>query len=68
MERIVDEHLKTSNKNDLDNLYYELNKELRKRLRKTPRDYKVDLYVVGGACIVSSLQSRDITCYEVDVI
>lgn len=61
MERILDTHDKSLNKTDLDNLYYELNKELRKKLRKMPRDYKADLYVVGGACVVSSLQSREST-------
>lgn len=61
MYRFVDSHDKRLTKLDMDNLFWELNKELRKKLRKMPADYKVDLYVVGGACIVATLGSRDAT-------
>lgn len=61
INRIVDSHNKSLNKDDIDNLFYELNKSLRKRLRKQPRDYKVELYVVGGACVVSVLGTREST-------
>lgn len=61
MYRIIDSHDVILTKADMDNLFYELNKELRKKLRKMPRDYKADLYVVGGACVVATLGSRDST-------
>lgn len=61
MYRIIDSHDVSLTKSDMDNLFYELNKELRKKLRKMPRDYKADLYVVGGACVVATLGSRDST-------
>lgn len=61
MYRIIDSHDVSLTKSDMDNLFYELNRELRKKLRKMPRDYKADLYVVGGACVVATLGSRDST-------
>lgn len=46
----------------INDLFWELNRELRKRLkRQVPRDFKVDLYVVGGACVVTTLHSREST-------
>ena len=61
MYRIIDSHDVSLTKSDMDNLFHELNKELRKKLRKMPRDFKADLYVVGGACVVATLGSRDST-------
>lgn len=58
MYKIVDEHNIALNKETIDSLFYELNKALRKKVRRQPRDYKATLYVVGGACIVAKLQSR----------
>lgn len=46
----------------INDLFWKLNRELRKRLkRQVPRDFKVDLYVVGGACVVTTLHSREST-------
>ena len=45
MYRFVDSHDKRLTKLDMDNLFWELNKELRKKLRKMPADYKVDLSI-----------------------
>ena len=61
MNNILDSHNKELNKDMMDKLFSELNKELRRKLKKMPRSYKVDLYVVGGACIVSTLGTRSST-------
>lgn len=58
MNTIVDRHNKELNKQQIDALFFELNKELRKKMRKIPKDFKANLYVVGGACVVAKLQSR----------
>ena len=67
MYRVVDSHNISLTKSDMDNLFYELNKELRKKMRKLPRDCKADLYVVGGACVVTTLGSRDSTT-DIDAV
>lgn len=61
MHTIIDSHNVDLDKEFIDKIYYELNKELRKKFRKYSKDYKADLYVVGGACIVSCLRSRKST-------
>lgn len=61
MYTINDCHSTPLTKQDMDTLFYELNKELRKKMRKLPRDYKADLYVVGGACVVATLGTREST-------
>lgn len=62
MQRIDDCHSVSLNEGKINDLFWDLNKELRKRLRKqVPKDFKVDLYVVGGACIVVTLHSREST-------
>lgn len=67
MEHIGDFHEKPLTKVDLDTLFYELNKYLRKSMRRTPWDYKVDIYIVGGAYIVTTLETRESTT-DVDAI
>lgn len=64
---LTDYYEKALGKADIDNLFYELNKALRHKLRKLAYGYKVDLYVVGGACMVAKLQTRDSTC-DVDAV
>lgn len=62
MQRIDDCHSVSLNEGKINDLFWDLNKELRKRLRKqVPKDFKIDLYVVGGACIVVTLHSREST-------
>jgi hypothetical protein len=61
MQTISDNHNVALDKNFIDNIYYELNNELRKKFRNCPSEYKADLYVVGSACIVSCLHSRNST-------
>lgn len=58
MYRIVDEHNVELDKNKIDSLFIELNKALRKKMKKQPRGFKATLYVVGGACVVAKLQYR----------
>lgn len=55
---IKDTHDKELTKQDIDNLFYELNKALRKKFKRQPKYFKAELYVVGGACVVANLQSR----------
>lgn len=57
----VDKNIVSLDKSAIDSIYYELNKELRKKFRGMPRDYRADLYVVGGANIVTSLHTRQST-------
>lgn len=62
MQRIDDCHSVSLNEGKINDLFWDLNKELRKRLKKqVPKDFKIDLYVVGGACIVVTLHSREST-------
>lgn len=62
MQRIDDCHSVSLNEGKINDLFWDLNKGLRKRLRKqVPKDFKIDLYVVGGACIVVTLHSREST-------
>ena len=62
MQRIDDCHSVSLNEGKINDLLWDLNKELRKRLRKqVPKDFKIDLYVVGGACVVVTLHSREST-------
>ena len=67
MYSFVDENKFALNKEQIDNLFRELNKELRKKLRKHPSWYKVDLYVVGGACMVAAFGSRESTM-DIDAV
>lgn len=57
----IDRNVISLDKSAIDSIYYELNKELRKKFRGMPRDYRADLYVVGGANIVTSLHTRQAT-------
>lgn len=57
----IDKNIISLDKSAIDSIYYELNKELRKKFRGMPRDYRADLYVVGGANIVTSLHTRQAT-------
>lgn len=57
----IDKNTIHLDKSAIDSIYYELNKELRKKFRGMPRDYRADLYVVGGANIVTSLHTRQST-------
>lgn len=57
----IDKNIVSLDKSAIDSIYYELNKELRKKFRGMPRDYRADLYVVGGANIVTSLHTRQST-------
>lgn len=61
MYTIQDYHNEPLTKERIDYLFSKLNKELCKKYRKMPKDFKADLYVVGGACIVTQLRSRDST-------
>lgn len=62
MQRIDDCHSVSLNEGKINDLFWDLNKGLRKRLRKqVPKDFRIDLYVVGGACIVVTLHSREST-------
>ena len=61
MHTIIDNHDVYLDKSKMDFLFRELNKELRKKMKRLPKDYKADLYVVGGACIVATLGSRNAT-------
>lgn len=62
VQRIDDCHNVSLNEDRINHLFWDLNKELRKRLRKqVPKDFKIDLYVVGGACVVTTLHSREST-------
>lgn len=61
MYTIHDYHNEPLTKERIDYLFSKLNKELCKKYRKMPKDFKADLYVVGGACIVTQLRSRDST-------
>ena len=49
MYRIIDNHNVPLNKEMIDSLLWELNKALRKKLRRAPYGYKADIYLVGGA-------------------
>lgn len=49
MYRIIDSHEKALNKDDIDNLFHEFNKSLRKKMKKYTKDFKATLYIVGGA-------------------
>lgn len=55
------------NKQELDNLLWQLNKELRKRMRKVPYGYKVNMYIVGGASVIARYSYRTST-QDVDAI
>ena len=57
----IDKNIISLDKSAIDSIYYELNKELRKKFRGMPRDYRADLYVVGEANIVTSLHTRQAT-------
>lgn len=57
----IDKNVISLDKSAIDSIYYELNKELRKKFRGMPKDYRADLYVVGGANIVTSLHTRQAT-------
>lgn len=57
----IDKNTINLDKSAIDSIYYELNKELRRKFRGMPRDYRADLYVVGGANIVTSLHTRQAT-------
>lgn len=57
----IDRNVISLDKSAIDSIYYELNKELQKKFRGMPRDYRADLYVVGGANIVTSLHTRQAT-------
>lgn len=62
VQRIDDCHSVSLNEDRINHLFWDLNRELRKRLRKqVPKDFKIDLYVVGGACVVVTLHSREST-------
>ena len=62
MQRIDDCHSVSLNEGKINDLFWDLNKGLRKRLRKqVPKDFRIDLYVVGGDCIVVTLHSREST-------
>ncbi len=62
MQRIDDCYSVSLNEGKINDLFWDLNKELRRRLKKqVPKDFKIDLYVVGGACIVVTLHSREST-------
>ena len=61
MDRIVDSSNIPLNKAYIDELFSELNKEFRRKMKKISRNIKVDLYVVGGACVVAMLGSRPST-------
>ncbi len=62
MQRIDDCHSVSLNEAKINDLFWDLNKELRKKLKKqVPKDFKIDLYVVGGACVVVTLHSREST-------
>lgn len=63
----IDKNIVSLDKLAIDSIYYELNKELRKKFRGMPRDYRADLYVVGGANIVTSLHTRQSTL-DIDAI
>ena len=67
MYTIADNHNTPLTKQMMDNLFFELNKELRKKLRKLPRDYKAELYVVGGACVIATLGTRTSTM-DIDAV
>lgn len=54
----IDENKKQLTKQDIDFIYNELNKELRKKFKKYPKDFKAELYVVGGANIITNIGSR----------
>lgn len=63
----IDKNIISLDKSAIDSIYYELNKELRKKFRGMPRDCRADLYVVGGANIVTSLHTRQSTL-DIDAI
>lgn len=63
----IDKNIRSLSKDDIDIIYWELNKELRKKFRKYPSSMKAELYVVGGANIVTSLLSRNSTM-DIDAI
>lgn len=67
MYKIIDIHQTQLTGEMIDNLYYELNKVLRKKMRKYPCGYKATLYVVGGACVVTRLKSR-VSITDIDAI
>lgn len=57
----IDKNTINLDKSAIDSIYYELNKELRRKFRGMSKDYRADLYVVGGANIVTSLHTRQAT-------
>lgn len=67
MYKITDIHQTQLTGEMIDTLYYELNKVLRKKMRKYPSGYKATLYVVGGACVVTRLKSR-VSTTDIDAI
>lgn len=54
-------------KQQLDSLLWQLNRELRKRMRKVPYGYKVNMYIVGGASVIARYSYRAST-QDVDAI
>lgn len=67
MYRIIDNHNVPLNKEMIDSLLWELNKALRKKLRHAPYGYKVDIYLVGGACVITRLGTRNST-QDIDAV
>ena len=67
MNTIKDNHDKQLDKQMMDKLFFQLNKELRKKLKRMSKEYKEELYVVGGACVVAALESRYSTT-DIDAI
>lgn len=57
----IDKNTIHLDKSAIDSIYYELNKELRRKFRGMSKDYRADLYVVDGANIVTSLHTRQAT-------
>lgn len=55
------------NRTQLNQLLWELNKELRRKMRKAPYGYKVNMYIVGGASIIARYDYRESTV-DVDAI
>lgn len=61
MDIITDTCSTPLNKERIDYMLMQLNKALRKKCRNRPKDFKIDLYIVGGACIVAEHHTRDST-------
>lgn len=62
-----DYHRVSLGRENIDSLLWELNKALRKKMRKLPSSFKANLYMVGGACAIVRMGNRASTL-DIDAV